>query len=504
MPESLRNAIDLGLVSEDARSFLFAEGYGQLSWSILRKQYKNIEEGLADRMIADRVNHRREGLMSYATATRDEFDSAVDLIVDYERRLSCNGSIYDRLPEDAFSDTKPMTLMEYYVWQDAIALFIENTAKYFPNSLSEYRGLSEHKIKSYFGTYLYEKIRIEYNRLPEFTGYRHCEDFKNYAEKNPFVLYFADKYFRKTFVPFGTFDEKVIPWEPDNFADIMRSERDLWSHNPGLLTILFELEGNDSNKINVLHIVPRYTVKDGRLAFWRESNPHNRTTDAAGTMEDFFSIFPEKRSEFDAKVIAYKQQLSEKVEIKRKEQSCKQAIEQNDNAIKAKKNEITQLQKKIFGKKAALVKATELEKEIFNLQENNAKMVESLNTYSSRLKQIVDEEQFYEQLAEEMNYFIAWRWVDDEKRSPFWLSEKDKQKQKQLNCTLTNLEIQDMIMETIKILGTESTISDILKANVALEENCSVVKIAVMLRQLVDNQKLQRIERDGKAYFSII
>ena len=53
MPESLRNAIDRGLISEDARSFLYADGYGRLSWSVLRKQYKNIEEGFADRLIAD-------------------------------------------------------------------------------------------------------------------------------------------------------------------------------------------------------------------------------------------------------------------------------------------------------------------------------------------------------------------------------------------------------------------------------------------------------------------
>jgi len=346
-----------------------------------------------------------------STATQEEFDKAVDLIVDFERRFSCNGSIYDSLPDDAFSDTKPMTLMEYYVWQDAIALFLENVAKYLPYPLTKYRGLSEHNMKAYFSTYLYEKVRVEYGRLPEFTGYKRCEDFKKYAEENPFVLYFADKYFQKTFTPFGTLDKKIIPWEPDDFAEIMRER--ILSRTPSLISIMFKLKGSNGEDISILRSVPRYTVKDGRLGFWRESNPHNRTPDAAGTMEDYFIVYPEKRSEFNAKVAAHKQQLSEKGEVERKKQSCERVIAQNEEAIKAKKNEIAQLQKKIFGKKAALAKAAALEQEIVNLQESIAKLTASLNEYSTQLKQIVDDKKFYEQLAAEMDYFIAWRWVED-------------------------------------------------------------------------------------------
>ena len=175
MPASLRNAIDLGLVSEDARGSLYAEGIGRLSWSALKMQYRNIEEGLVDRVIADREEDRKVGLMAYATATQEEFDNAVDVLVDVNRRLEVNrdsrGAIHD---SDAFSDEKPMTLAEYYVFQDAVALFIENVAKFCPSlaaGKTDYRGLSKYSCNSILSLYIYEKMRMEYGRWSTFITY---------------------------------------------------------------------------------------------------------------------------------------------------------------------------------------------------------------------------------------------------------------------------------------------------------------------------------------------
>lgn len=502
MPENLKNAIDRGLISEDARSFLYAEGFGQLSWSVLRKQYKNIEEGFADRLIADRENRKREGLLAYATATQEEFDKAVDLIVDFERRFSCNGSIYDTLPDDAFSDTKPMTLMEYYVWQDAIALFIENVAKYLRYPLAKYRGLSEHNMKEYFLTYLYEKVRIEYGHYPVFTGFMHCDDFKNYAEDHPFVLYFADKYFGRTWTPFGTMDTKVIPWEPENFGHEIARQSALRSCMTNI-TLLYKFKDTNGEELIISRKVPRYIVKDGRLAFWRESNPHNRTPDAAGTLEDYFSVYPDKRSEFDSKVAAQKQQVSSKGQVETQVRSLTSAITQNESTIKAKKEEIVRLQNKIFGKKKALAQVDVLENEIRTIQANIDANSAKVKTLQVKLAAIVDDETFYEQLTKDMDNFVVLRWVDDEERIPFWMSEEERRKYKQLHSSLTNMEIQAMIMETLKQIGTEVAFSDILKANTELEDNCTVVKLAVMLRQLNEGGKVQRVERDGKSYYSI-
>ena len=410
MPAKLRNAINMALISEFHRDYILVDGVGRLSWSILKKQYKNIEPGLVDRIIESKQRIQERNLLSYATATREEFDQAVDIIVDFERRLSAKGSIYDKLPEDAFSDEKPMTLEEYYVWQDAIAIFVENVAKYLPYPLVRYRNLSDTSMELYFTAYLYEKVNDTYGHFPEFTGFRHCEDFKNYAEENPFVLYFADKYFPETFVPFGTVDTKVINWTPERLADILRSRRRL-RFVPTMINIIFKFRGSDNKEIMVSHDVPRYIVKNGRLGYWHESNPHNRVPDGAATIEAYFTEYPEKRAEFNVKVDAHNKQALEKNILNKKVEELKRSVEANEEKINANKNEIAQLQKKIFGKKAAIARAEALETENVNVEKNIIKIKDEINMYTKKMNDI-DDQKFYDTLAKEMDYFIAWHWCE--------------------------------------------------------------------------------------------
>ena len=409
MPEKLRNAIDICLVNENARICLdlYVNGIGQLSWGSLKRQYKNIEEGLVDRIITDRANRQAEGLLSYATATQEEFDKAVDLIVDFERRFNCNASI---LPDDAFSDTNPMTLIEYYAWQDAIALFIENAAKYLSEPLADYRGLSKYRVQEYFATYLYEKIRLEYGHLPVFTGYKHCEDLKKYASENPFVLYFANKYLQKTWLPFGTSERQILPWEPDNFADILRESA--LRRSPSMENIIYEFKSIDNEEILVGHSFPRYFVQDGRIGFWTKSNPHNMYLKEDEVMEAYFAVHPEKRSEFNAKIATHKKHISEKCATESKLKSFELEKSNNENAIIAKKREIGQQQKKIFGKKTALAKVALLEEEIRQTEIRNMELESKVNELKCLLEQLEDEELFYDQLVKEMDCFITWRWVE--------------------------------------------------------------------------------------------
>lgn len=424
MPQELKNAIDLGLVSEEARSNLYI-GNTKIFWRVLKDKYKNIEDGIVDEMLERRENAKKENLLAYATATKEEFDKAVDLIVDFERRLSCNSSIYDTLPEDVFSDEKPMTLVEYYAWQDAIALLIENMAKYLPYPLVAYRGLSAHHMLDYFVSYLYEQVRIYFGQIPEFTGYKHCEAFRICAELNPFVLYFLDKYFPRSFLPYGEIERKVIPWEPKDVADILREHHFLGGFIPTMVNIGFEFTGRDGKKETSYHQIPRYTVKDGRICFWRESNPHHRVADGVATMEDYFMVYPEKRSEFDSKVAVYKRQLSEKPNIEKQIKVLEQDIANNKSIVKTKEYEITQLRKKIFGRKSALARAFALEYEVQTIQKKTTTIETEIRNLKTKLKktdlnQIVDEREFYRQLLQEMDYFIAWRWADDENMRPFW------------------------------------------------------------------------------------
>lgn len=403
MPEKIKDAINRGLINETARNSLYVDGMGQLRWESLKRMYKNIEEGIADRIIADRENQRREDLLAYATATQEEFDEAVDLITDFERRFSYDGSIDDELPKDAFSDTKPMTLLEYYAWQDAIALFIENSAKYLPYPLTDYKGIREMKITYYFGTYLYEKIRIEYGHLPIIDKDKndYCEDLKKYASENPFVLYFADKYFGQRF----------HHCDPDQFATIFHFERML-RKGPSMIWIQFKFNTTNNETISCLRRIPRYIVKDGRLGYWYESNPHNRLPDADAVMEDYFITYPEKRSEFNERISAYKKQLSETSTIENKVKSYEQEKSENENTITEKSILISKLQKKIFGKKTALAQAALLEDEIRQIQEKNNKLKNNINSLNRQIKQLKDEKTFYEKLVEDMDCFIAWRWID--------------------------------------------------------------------------------------------
>lgn len=102
----------------------------QLSWNRLKQIYKNIESGFGDQQIARAESRHRNGLLSYATATQDEFDNAVDTLVDYEKKMSSGNG------------REHLSLTEYYVWQEALYTFIENAVKYLPKKLPEqYRGL---------------------------------------------------------------------------------------------------------------------------------------------------------------------------------------------------------------------------------------------------------------------------------------------------------------------------------------------------------------------------
>lgn len=495
MPGSLKDAIDRGLVDENIRTFLFVEGFGQLSWSLIRKQYKNIEEGIADKIISERKDKQITTLLEYATATKDEFDKAVDVIVDFERRLSCNGSIYDKLPDDAFTDENPMTLEEYYIWNNSICVLIENLSNFLPEPLpEEYRGLKGYRMKQYFIAYLYEKVRLEYGRYPRITKYYYCEEFKTYAMDNPFVCFFANMYFRKTFIPFGTVDEKEIPWDPDKFAEISRERASM--HCPYFIKIGYSIENSENVDLKIYVDIPRYMLKDGRLYFWRESNPHNRTADGKGTMQDYFKHNPEKSSELKNKVQNYFETIKQKTKNDTKIETLKKSLEKNSKLVGAKKSEIDILKNKIFGKKKALAQIEILEDEIKKLKDES----EDLNNQIINLKEKespLNEADFVISLIEDMDYFVVWNWVGDAKR----IADEKKNKAQKI---LTNMEIKKMIVETLEIANKELTISEILSSNSELASSCSAVKFSALILQLLNEGRIIKKEFEGKAYFAVI
>ena len=434
MDQELKMVIDLGVMDDRVRSNLKYAGVS-VSWETLTAMYKNIESGLADQMIQARETRKRQNLLAYATATQEEFDSAVDLLADYERRFNCNGSIYDTLPSDAFTDETPMTLTEYYAWYEAINLFVENMAKYLPVPLPpKYRELNKYNMELYFIAYLFEGVRLEYGEYPKSTNKLiDCKELNKYAADNPFVLYYANHFLKEKSPSFRSSPKEADPWTTDNFNEIIDRAIGIrpW-YGAALEKVFCLFPGIDGKEILVSQIVPKYTVINGRLCFHLNSNPRPFTGDKneairkavqnaknnvkdtsryTAYIEDYFAFFPEKRAAYDAKIAEHIRLLSEKDQMKVKLETLKSDINLNNSRIRSKQYEIDALQNKIFGKKKALAQAEVLKQDSQKLRKQNEEMEAEIEAINKRNESVIDDKTFYRQLVKDMDYFIVWRQV---------------------------------------------------------------------------------------------
>lgn len=207
MANSIKEAIDLGVMDLKSREFLFVDGY-QLTWEFLQSQYKNIESGPADHEIQVRNEFRAKSLASVATATIDEFDSAIEQIIDFKSK---SGHYYgDRkqyaTTEERFSKTNPPQLAEYLGLISAIKTVIENMSQFMPCNLPlKYKALDQNDFIKLFISYTLNEIR--YNGYEKYNwendSYRFHGIFKRdlynscyieFVERNPFVLEFLRRY----------------------------------------------------------------------------------------------------------------------------------------------------------------------------------------------------------------------------------------------------------------------------------------------------------------------
>lgn len=135
MDEETKQVIDIGVMHADARSNLRLGGV-HVSWDSLKSKYRNIESGLADQTIARREENElrsieagKELLKSYGTATKEEFDEAVDTIISFRGRMG--ESLYRRAIDEEYSQRNMPKLSEYREYCNAVDLFIENAFKFF-------------------------------------------------------------------------------------------------------------------------------------------------------------------------------------------------------------------------------------------------------------------------------------------------------------------------------------------------------------------------------------
>jgi carbamoylphosphate synthase small subunit len=82
------------------------------------------------------------------------------------------------------------------------------------------------------------------------------------------------------------------------------------------------------------------------------------------------------------------------------------------------------------------------------------------------------------------------------------LAKKNSSEKKPTAVQLANEGIKETILETLATEGKKMTISEMQKVNAELAE-LNNQKISALIRQLVSDGKLERVEEKRKAYFKI-
>lgn len=394
MSDKLRNYIDIALIDENAKNNPSA--YTDIdpiicSWTFLKRNYKNIEDAQFDIT-------RKNGLMSYATATQEEFDNAVDTLVKYKQDVYSNHKFSNR--------TRKMTLMKYYSLQNAVNILVENLIKFQPNlalgygydSDYKYRGLDRHVIEQCVNLYIFEQCKAQTGEYPVY-NFSYCSDnLKEYLENDFFILDFLNHFYIIK-VGFDTF----FPWTAERFWENSHHAFKWILRRLFFGLERFEFEGCDGQEVYISYNMPYYTVDNGRL-YCRQETLMKR---------HYFSKNPEKESEYNKQIEVHKKQVSEKGSIEQEIKTLEQNISHNKNIIEENSTAITKLRNKIFGKKAALAKADELEKERQELTKKTAEYSDKLVKLNNKINDILDEQEFYINLVEEMDRFLVWEPVDE-------------------------------------------------------------------------------------------
>lgn len=170
MPEEIKQVIDLGVMSLNARAHLKLRG-SPIEWEYLTSKFKNIEFGGADELAMElkqqkdlKEKHGMELLRSKGTATQEEFDAAIDYLRLFAHRMGYDRSIYAPAPPEEYTPATPTSLANYAAYCSALDIFIENFFRYLQLSKEEstYRGLH---FPLAFKEYLYAYICNKYTAL---------------------------------------------------------------------------------------------------------------------------------------------------------------------------------------------------------------------------------------------------------------------------------------------------------------------------------------------------
>lgn len=405
MPADIKTVIDMGVMSGEARKNLQYMGM-PVDWRVLKRQYKNIEEGAADRAAAKEKAASARRLSDLISATKEQFDAAVDYIVDIQERLQ-----KEPREEGAFSFSDPMTAEEYLAWQNAITVLIENMSAYLPAPLPDkYRGLYSFHIKGCVFSYLNERILEEFGYYPSCSIWSHLKrygrdydsEYYDYAILHPFVFDLMEQYMTTGHAGYNGYNKE----DDHSFGRCV-----VFGFASRCLTVRRSATGD-----NETYYLPRFKMEDGKLYHWDGSYDRepeaDKFSDFKEVVKNYFQHYPEKKREYDEKVSAYRKQVTEYERLQTERETAERTIQSLKDKIGRNDTEIASLRKKIFGKAKAQARIAELEQETRAATEQIDALNIKIDAAKKASKPKGDEKAFSDELAQEYGYYIVWRAVE--------------------------------------------------------------------------------------------
>ena len=378
MPEEIKQVIDLGVMSLNARAHLKLRG-SPIEWEYLTSKFKNIESGGADELAMElkqqkdlKEKHGMELLRSKGTATQEEFDAAIDYLRLFAHRMGYDRSIYAPAPPEEYTPATPTSLADYAAYCSALDIFIENFFRYLQLSKEEstYRGLH---FPLAFKEYLYAYICNKYTAL---TG-----DYISYAP-----YFFESETCGMMIVADPFLYELIRTTEKTTAAYRWEKNKEFYEeYNTKWITkyIIRTISAQHYEYVDGAFI-PKLREKDGILYYWDKS----------------FLTSP-LVAEYYKKA---KQRTKQTDELK----ACKDKIETISQSIGAANEKIASLERKIFGKKKAAEQIEALKQTIAEQEKQKQAMKAEADRLNKEISSFESEEAFGWRMRKEWDYFIAW------------------------------------------------------------------------------------------------
>ena len=432
MPSNIKTAIDMGVQSIDARRDLFVDGF-LFDWNALKSMFINIESGLADQSIEQEAAISERLLTSFANASREDFDKAIDRVRNFWTKTGYyDGSTGGTNTTIRFSKENPPTLAEYLDYKSSSRLIVFNLSKYLPPPCpTEYRGLKSYDYFGLFSSYVLDELKKfcfeQYDYVDD--AYRfYRKDTSNYLEflaNDPFTINFLRMYDNSNLFTisraYAGFDEPITALTSRGpghngttvFASFLNNAAGC-SHDYYSITFNSDQLYSGSKWGQVY--VPRYIVKDGRLG-WLPGFK-NMGDNFYELNKKYLDCHPDIKEAFYADLDKHKEDIAQKQKLSEINIAKSKVLQESDKAkdeISKHYVQIRSLESKIFGKAKAREEIERRKGYIEELNKKRAGFEEKIKEYDAfkrEYKEANDSTSYYNSLFAKYDYLVEREWVD--------------------------------------------------------------------------------------------